>query len=53
MVETFYNTEYMISKVECTCGCMVMRSNMSHHKKTKKHQLLHDLRQLIKNQSSK
>jgi hypothetical protein len=29
--------QYIMTKVECECGCMVRRNYMSTHKKTKKH----------------
>lgn len=30
--------EYILTKVECGCGTITARCNMSHHRKTKKHQ---------------
>ena len=27
-----------MEKIECECGCMISRSNMSYHRQTKKHQ---------------
>ena len=29
--------KYMLEPIECECGCVVMRSNISKHKKTPKH----------------
>ena len=30
--------EYILTKVQCECGTITARCNMSHHRKTKKHQ---------------
>jgi len=30
--------EYILTKVQCGCGTITARCNMSHHRKTKKHQ---------------
>jgi len=32
--------EYMKQKITCSCGVKTQRYNLSHHKKTKKHQRL-------------
>ncbi len=32
--------EYVKQKIPCTCGLIMARCNMGHHKKTKKHQKL-------------
>ena len=31
------NKEYLTEKIKCECGCMIRRSNISHHRKTNKH----------------
>jgi len=33
-----YHKKYMMEKVPCACGTVTARNNMSHHRKTKKHQ---------------
>ena len=34
--------KYMLESIECECGCKVMRSNISKHRKTPKHTKLMD-----------
>ena len=34
--------KYMLEPIECECGCKVMRSNISKHKKTSKHKKMMD-----------
>jgi hypothetical protein len=34
------HNKYMLTKVPCACGTITARNNMSHHKKTMKHQRL-------------
>ncbi len=31
--------KYILEKIECLCGTKTARCNLSHHKKTKKHQI--------------
>ena len=31
------NKEHLTEKIKCDCGCMIRRSNISNHRKTKKH----------------
>ncbi len=31
------NKEHLTEKIKCDCGCMIRRSNISHHRNTKKH----------------
>ena len=33
---------YMLESIECECGCKVMRSNISKHRKTPKHKKMMD-----------
>lgn len=42
--------KYCVEKLKCECGCMVMRSNLSTHRKSKKH--LHIVSMLQKNDES-
>jgi hypothetical protein len=31
------NKEHLTEKIKCECGCMIRRSNISNHRKSKKH----------------
>lgn len=34
------HNDYMMQKIDCECGCKVMRANMTRHKQTEKHNRL-------------
>lgn len=38
--------KYMLETIECECGCKVMRSNISKHRKTPKHKKMMDKKEL-------
>ncbi len=31
------NKEYLLEKIECSCGCLISRKGMREHERTKKH----------------
>lgn len=44
--------KYMLETIECECGCKVMRSNISKHKKTPKHTKMMDKKEVNINEET-
>jgi hypothetical protein len=44
--------KYMLEPIECECGCKVMRSNISKHKKTPKHTKMMDKKEVNINEET-